>query len=72
MLHITNYRSEKSDDMNTHKVRLNIESDEEMEEDEEKEGDQEEMQGAFIILIFLHLFQKLIMKRKLSDIFRLI
>lgn len=58
--------------MNTHKVRLNIESDEEVEEDEEeKEGDdQEEMQGAF--LIFLRLLQKLIMKGKLSDIFRLI
>jgi len=42
--------------MNTHKVRLNIESDEEVEEDEEKEGDdQEEMQGAFIILIFLNI-----------------
>lgn len=37
--------------MNTHKVRLNIESDEEVEEDEEKEGDGDEMQGAFIILI---------------------
>ncbi|XP_019884382.1 muscle calcium channel subunit alpha-1 isoform X3 [Camponotus floridanus] len=36
--------SEKSDDMNTHKVRLNIESDEEMEEDEEKEGDDQDMQ----------------------------
>lgn len=34
--------------MNTHKVRLNIESDEEVEEEEE-EGEQEEMQGAFII-----------------------
>lgn len=33
--------------MNTHKVRLNVESDEEVEEEEE--GEQEEMQGAFII-----------------------
>ncbi|KAL0102109.1 hypothetical protein PUN28_018567 [Cardiocondyla obscurior] len=39
--------SEKSEDMNTHKVRLNIESDEEEveeEEEEEEEGDPEEMQ----------------------------
>ncbi|KAL6438032.1 hypothetical protein ACFW04_004358 [Cataglyphis niger] len=35
--------SEKSEEMNTHKVRLNIESDEEVEEEEE-EGEQEEMQ----------------------------
>ncbi|KAM0735591.1 Voltage-dependent calcium channel type D subunit alpha-1 [Formica fusca] len=34
--------SEKSEDMNTHKVRLNVESDEEVEEEEE--GEQEEMQ----------------------------
>lgn len=39
--------------MNTHKVRLKVESDEEVEEEEEEEGEQEEMQGAFIILIFL-------------------
>lgn len=37
-------RSEKSDDMNTHaKVRLNIESDEEVEEEEEVEHN--EMHG---------------------------
>ncbi|XP_070150873.1 ca[2+]-channel protein alpha[[1]] subunit D isoform X7 [Polyergus mexicanus] len=36
--------SEKSEDMNTHKVRLNIESDEEVEEEEEEEGEQGEMQ----------------------------
>ncbi|XP_067209243.1 muscle calcium channel subunit alpha-1 isoform X2 [Linepithema humile] len=36
--------SEKSEDMNTHKVRLNVESDEEVEEEEEEEGEQEEMQ----------------------------
>ncbi|XP_050450291.1 muscle calcium channel subunit alpha-1 isoform X2 [Cataglyphis hispanica] len=37
--------SEKSEEMNTHKVRLNIESDEEVEEEEEEEeGEQEEMQ----------------------------
>lgn len=41
--------------MNTHKVRLNIESDEEVEEEEE-EGEQEEVQGAFIIWIFPHFF----------------
>lgn len=46
--------------MNTHKVRLNVESDEEVEEEEE--GEQEEMQGAFIIWIFLRLFQELIIK----------
>lgn len=34
--------------MNTHKVRLNIESDEEMEEEEEEEGEPEEMQGTLI------------------------
>ncbi|XP_071569183.1 ca[2+]-channel protein alpha[[1]] subunit D isoform X5 [Temnothorax nylanderi] len=33
--------SEKSEDMNTHKVRLNVESDEEMEEEEEEEGEPE-------------------------------
>ncbi|XP_011051194.1 PREDICTED: muscle calcium channel subunit alpha-1 isoform X1 [Acromyrmex echinatior] len=37
--------SEKSEDMNTHKVRLNVESDEEMEEEEEEEDEPEEMQG---------------------------
>ncbi|XP_072756807.1 ca[2+]-channel protein alpha[[1]] subunit D isoform X3 [Anoplolepis gracilipes] len=36
--------SEKSEDMNTHKVRINIESDEEVEEEEEEEGGEEEMQ----------------------------
>ncbi|XP_071642784.1 ca[2+]-channel protein alpha[[1]] subunit D isoform X5 [Temnothorax longispinosus] len=36
--------SEKSDDMNTHKVRLNVESDEEMEEEEEEEDGEPEMQ----------------------------
>lgn len=38
--------------MNTHKVRLNIESDEEVEEEEE-EGEPEEMQGTLMNLIFL-------------------
>jgi len=38
------HRSEKSEDMNTHKVRLNVESDEEVEEEEEEE-DEQEMQG---------------------------
>lgn len=33
--------------MNTHKVRLNVESDEEMEEEEEEEGEPE-MQGMLI------------------------
>ncbi|XP_018043904.1 PREDICTED: muscle calcium channel subunit alpha-1 isoform X2 [Atta colombica] len=36
--------SEKSEDMNTHKVRLNVESDEEVEEEEEEEDEPEEMQ----------------------------
>lgn len=40
--------------MNTHKVRLNIESDEEVEEEEEEEGEPGEMQGTLINLIFLH------------------
>lgn len=31
--------------MNTHKVRLNVESDEEVEEEEEEEDEPEEMQG---------------------------
>lgn len=40
--------------MNTHKVRLNVESDEEMEEEEEEEeGEPEEMQGTLINPIFL-------------------
>lgn len=48
---ITDPRSEKSEDMNTHKVRLNIESDEEeVEEEEEEEVEQEEMQGTCLIL----------------------
>lgn len=33
--------------MNTHKVRLNVESDEEVEEEEEQ-GEPEEMQGTLI------------------------
>ncbi|KAG5317437.1 CAC1D protein, partial [Pseudoatta argentina] len=37
--------SEKSEDMNTHKVRLNVESDEEVEEEEEEEDEPEEMEG---------------------------
>ncbi|XP_018341905.1 PREDICTED: muscle calcium channel subunit alpha-1 isoform X6 [Trachymyrmex septentrionalis] len=36
--------SDKSEDMNTHKVRLNVESDEEVEEEEEEEDEPEEMQ----------------------------
>ncbi|XP_020280944.1 muscle calcium channel subunit alpha-1 isoform X8 [Pseudomyrmex gracilis] len=36
--------SEKSEDMNTHKVRLNVESDEEIEEEEEEECEHGEMQ----------------------------
>lgn len=36
--------------MNTHKVRLKIESDEEVEEEELEEGEQEEMQGTYIFL----------------------
>lgn len=37
--------------MNTHKVRLNVESDEEG--DEEEEEDEQEMQGTFTTLTFL-------------------
>lgn len=40
--------------MNTHKVRLNVESDEEVEEEEEEEGEPEEMQGTLVNLIFLY------------------
>lgn len=43
--------------MNTHKVRLNVESDEEIEEEEE-ECEHEEMQGAFIVLHFQKLIDK--------------
>jgi len=41
--------------MNTHKVRLNVESDEEeVEEEEEEEGEPEEMQGMLVNLTFLY------------------
>lgn len=46
--------------MNTHKVRLNVESDEEIEEEEEEECEHEDMQGAYIFLCF----QKLIIKQR--------
>jgi len=38
--------------MNTHKVRLNIESDEEAEEEEEEEGEAGEMQGAHTMFVY--------------------
>jgi len=38
--------------MNTHKVRLNIESDEEAEEEEEEEGEAGEMQGALTMFVY--------------------
>lgn len=41
--------------MNTHKVRLNVESDEEVEEEEEEEGEPGEMQGTSIFPAFQEL-----------------
>lgn len=53
---MNDFRSEKSEDGNTHKVRLNIESDEEA---EEEEAEQNEIHGkliARIVISFLFFF----------------
>lgn len=52
--------------MNTHKVRLNVESDEEVEEEEEEEGEPEEIPGTLVN--DFPVLQKLTPERKSSPI----